>query len=84
MVRGAQPAATGYYLDGVRVPALFHLVVGPAVVHPDFLERIDFYPGTPPPQYGRVLGGVVDAPIGTVKSRLFRARRLLREVMNHA
>jgi TonB family protein len=63
VVRGAQPAATGYYLDGVRVPALFHLVLGPAVVHPDFLERIDFYPGTPPPQYGRVLGGVVDAPI---------------------
>ena len=30
------------------------------------------------------ISGVVDAPIGTVKSRLFRARRLLREVMNHA
>jgi RNA polymerase sigma factor (sigma-70 family) len=29
------------------------------------------------------ISGVVDAPVGTVKSRLFRARRLLREVMNH-
>jgi len=67
VVRGAQPAATGYYLDGVRVPALFHLVLGPAVVHPDFLERIDFYPGTPPPQYGRVLGGVVDAPVSRAR-----------------
>jgi TonB family protein len=67
VVRGAQPAATGYYLDGVRVPALFHLVLGPAVVHPDFLERIDFYPGTPPPQYGRVLGGVVDARVARAR-----------------
>jgi len=67
VVRGAQPAATGYYLDGVRIPALFHLVLGPAVVHPDFLERIDFYPGTPPPQYGRVLGGVVDAPVARAR-----------------
>lgn len=30
------------------------------------------------------ISGVVDAPVGTVKSRLFRARRMLREVMNHA
>jgi RNA polymerase sigma factor (sigma-70 family) len=30
------------------------------------------------------ISGVVDAPVGTVKSRLFRARRLLREVMSHA
>lgn len=67
VVRGAQPAATGYYLDGVRVPALFHLVLGPAVVHPDFLERIDFYPGTPPPQYGRVLGGVVDGTVARAR-----------------
>jgi RNA polymerase sigma-70 factor (ECF subfamily) len=30
------------------------------------------------------ISGVVEAPVGTVKSRLFRARRMLREVMNHA
>jgi len=30
------------------------------------------------------ISGVVDAPVGTVKSRLFRARRMLRKVMNHA
>ena len=67
VVRGSQPAATGYYLDGVKVPALFHLVLGPAVVHPDFLERIDFYPGVPPPQYGRVLSGVVDGVVARAR-----------------
>lgn len=60
VVRGNQPAATGYFLDGVRIPGLFHLALGPAVVHPDFIDRIDFYAGVPPTQYGRQLGGIVE------------------------
>ncbi|MFY2561648.1 TonB-dependent receptor domain-containing protein [Corallococcus terminator] len=60
VVRGGQPGATGYYLDGVRVPMLYHLLLGPAVVHPDFIDTIDFHPGAPPVQYGRLLGGAVE------------------------
>jgi outer membrane receptor protein involved in Fe transport len=60
VVRGSQPSSTGYYLDGIRVPILFHLFLGPAVIHPDFIDTIDFYPGTPPPQYGRLMGGAID------------------------
>ncbi|WP_420715225.1 TonB family protein [Corallococcus sp. BB11-1] len=60
VVRGSQPASTGYFLDGIRIPILFHLFLGPAVIHPDFLDAIDFYPGTPPPQYGRLMGGAID------------------------
>jgi TonB family protein len=60
VVRGSQPSSTGYYLDGIRVPVLFHLFLGPAVIHPDFIDTIDFYPGTPPPQYGRLMGGAID------------------------
>ncbi|MCY0996847.1 TonB-dependent receptor [Myxococcus sp. MISCRS1] len=60
VVRGGQPAATGYYIDGVRVPMLYHLLLGPAVVHPEFIDTIDFHPGTPPVQYGRLLGGAVE------------------------
>lgn len=63
VVRGAQPAATGYYIDGIRVPILFHLLLGPAVVHPDFLETMDFYPGGAPPEYGRLTGGVINGRI---------------------
>lgn len=63
IVRGAAPASTGYFLDGIRVPILFHLFVGPAVVHPEFIGGIDFYPGAPPPQYGRLLGGVIDGKV---------------------
>ncbi|MDY7225679.1 TonB-dependent receptor domain-containing protein [Hyalangium rubrum] len=60
VVRGSQPAATGFFLDGVRIPMLYHLLLGPAVVHPDFIDTVDFYPGTPSVQYGRLLGGVVE------------------------
>ncbi|NBD10220.1 TonB-dependent receptor domain-containing protein [Corallococcus silvisoli] len=60
VVRGSQPAATGFFLDGVRIPMLYHLLLGPAVVHPDFIDTVDFYPGAPPVQYGRVLGGAVE------------------------
>ncbi|HEX8703148.1 MAG TPA: TonB-dependent receptor, partial [Myxococcaceae bacterium] len=60
VVRGSQPSSTGYYLDGIRVPILFHLFLGPAVLHPDFIDTIDFYPGNPPPKYGRLMGGAID------------------------
>ena len=60
VVRGSQPAATGFFLDGVRLPQLYHLLAGPAVVHPDFIERVDFFPGVLPSRYGRLLGGVID------------------------
>ncbi|MCY1018924.1 TonB family protein [Pyxidicoccus sp. MSG2] len=60
VVRGSQPASTGYFLDGIRVPILFHLFLGPAVIHPDFIDAIDFYPGTPPPKYGRLMGGAIE------------------------
>ncbi len=63
VVRGASPASTGYYLDGIRVPQLYHLFLGPAVVHPDFIEGVDFYSGGAPAQYGRLLGGVVEGRI---------------------
>jgi TonB family protein len=63
VVRGSQPAATGYFLDGVRVPSLYHLVVGTAVIHPDFIEAVDFYPGPAPVPYGRLMGGAVEGHI---------------------
>lgn len=63
VVRGSQPSATGFFLDGVRIPMLYHLLLGPAVVHPDFIDSIDFHAGVPPAQYGRLLGGAVEGRI---------------------
>ena len=48
IVRGASPSSTGFLLDGTRVPLLYHLLSGPSVIHPDFIDEIQFYPGGAP------------------------------------
>ena len=60
-VRGAPPGNVGYYLDGVRVPYLFHVFVGPSIVNPAMVERVDLHPGGYPAQYGRYAGAIVSA-----------------------
>jgi hypothetical protein len=60
-IRGANPGNTGFFLDGMRVPALFHFALGPSVIHPYLIERIDFYPGGYPARFGGYVSGVVAA-----------------------
>jgi hypothetical protein len=69
-VRGAPPGNTGYFLDDVSVPLLFHLALGPSVVHPSLIDRVDFYPGGFPAQYGRYAGGIVAGETRGPSSRL--------------
>ena len=66
-VRGAPPGNTGYFIDGIRVPLLFHLGAGPAVIAAGLVDRVDFYPGGYPAQYGRFTGGIVS---GTTRAPL--------------
>ncbi len=80
-VRGAPPGDTGYFLDGIRLPLLFHVGVGPSIIQPGLIDRLDFFPANFPAQYGRVTGGVVSAttvpvptePHGEGNIRLFDA-----------
>jgi hypothetical protein len=58
-IRGAPPGNAGYFLDGVRVPLLFHVGAGPSVVHPALVEHVDLYPGGYPARFGRFSGGIV-------------------------
>ena len=60
IVRGANPGQTLTYLDGVEIPALFHLGGGPSVISSEFIDKIDFYPGGFGARYGRAVGGAVD------------------------
>jgi hypothetical protein len=59
LIRGAPPGNTGFFIDGVRVPALFHLGIGAAVVHPGLIDKVDLYPGGYPARFGRFTGGIL-------------------------
>jgi hypothetical protein len=60
-IRGANPGNTGFFLDDLQVPALFHMALGPSVIHPYFFANMDFYPGGYPARYGRYVAGLVTA-----------------------
>jgi len=84
-VRGAPPGNVGYFLNGVRIPFLYHVAIGPAVVHPGIVERVDLYPGGYPASFGRFAGGIVSAETtapraethGEANVRLFDAGALV-------
>jgi len=75
VVRGAAPGNTGYYLDGVRVPLLFHVAAGPSVIHPYFIDSVDFYPSGAPVRLGRFASGMVEG-----RTRRARSDRLRGEI----
>src|SRR6266436_2235826 len=60
LVRGSPPQDTGTYLDGHRIPQLYHFLGGPSVINEQLLDRIDFYPGGYGAYYGRNLTGAID------------------------
>lgn len=93
VVRGAAPGNTGYYMDGSRVPILFHVALGPSVIHPYFIDAVDFYPGGAPVRLGRFASGIIEARTrparrdrvhGDVDLRLTDAGGLLEIPVNRA
>ncbi|ACY13052.1 TonB-dependent receptor domain-containing protein [Haliangium ochraceum] len=59
LVRGSNPDDSAVFIDGHRVPLIFHFLGGPSILNAEFLESIDLYPGGYPARFGRALGGVV-------------------------
>ena len=64
VIRGTSPRDSGIFLDGERIPLLFHFGGLTAVYNSELLDAVDYLPGNFSPYYGGVVGGVVD-----VKSR---------------
>ncbi len=59
VIRGAPPGNTGFFLDGIRVPSLFHFAIGEAVIHPALVESVNLYSGAYPARFGRFAGGIL-------------------------
>lgn len=76
-VRGAPPADTGYFVDGIPLPTLFHIGPGPSVIPPAVLDRVDFFPSTAPARYGRFVGGIIAAET-TAPSQVARGEASVR------
>lgn len=68
-IRGAPPSNVNYLVDGVRVPYLFHFGLGPGVIQPSLVERVDLYPGALPTRFGGVAGAVVSGETATPKDK---------------
>jgi hypothetical protein len=69
-VRGAPPANVGYFLDGVRVPYLFHFGLGPGVIHPELVASTELYKGGYPAAFGRYAGGIVSGTTTPPRDRV--------------
>lgn len=78
-VRGAPPGNVGYFLDGIRIPYLFHVAAGPSVINPAMVERVDLYSGGYPAEYGRYAGAIVSAET-TAPPTAWRGEAVLRLV----
>lgn len=65
VVRGAEGINTGFYVDGMPVPYMFHTMVGRSVIIPSFIDDIEFYPGGMPSNYGEVTQAVVNVRTNT-------------------
>ena len=59
VVWGAAPQDTRVYIDGVRVPRLYHDGGLRSVVHSDLVQSVELSPGGYGAPYGRGLGGLV-------------------------
>ena len=60
-VRGSPPSGTLYSYDSIHMPILFHLGLGPSVVHPRMVGPLRLYSGVAPARFGRFIGGVIEA-----------------------
>lgn len=59
VVWGAAPEDTRVYVDGVRMPLLYHFGGLRSVVHTDLVSSVELVPGGYGAAYGRGLGGLV-------------------------
>jgi TonB family protein len=60
VVFGSHPMDSMVFVDGMPLWQLYHFGGLYSIIHPDYIDRIDFVPAGFDGTYGRAIGGVVD------------------------
>jgi TonB family protein len=60
IIRGANPEDTAVYVDGIRVPIIYHLTGTTSVLNPDVVKDVQYMPGGYGVQFGRSTAGTVN------------------------
>lgn len=76
-IRGAPPGNVGFFIDGIRVPLLYHAFLGPSVLNPAFIDAVNLSAGPMPAAFGRYAGAAVEVELAEPE-REFRAEGTLR------
>jgi TonB dependent receptor/TonB-dependent Receptor Plug Domain len=63
VIRGSSPNSSQTYIDGMKMPTLYHFGQGPSVIQESFIEDISFMPCCFSPRYGRATAGIVDVSL---------------------
>jgi TonB family protein len=71
VIRGTSPQESGVFLDGQRIPLLFHFGGLTSVYNSELLETVEYLPGNFSAYYGNITGGVIN-----VRSREPRTDRI--------
>ena len=64
VTRGMGPNHMAIWIDGFPAPMVFHSLIGPSVIYPEFLQDIAYESGDVGAEFGGQLGGVVSARTG--------------------
>ena len=74
VVRGSNPEDTAFYVDGIRVPLIYHLGGLVSIVNEDLVGSVDYLPGGFGVEYGRSMGRVINIRTNQDYPDRFRAR----------
>lgn len=82
IIRGAAPEDSAAFVDGVRIPVVFHFSGLTTILAGDLLDEVAFVPGNASVRYGRFLAGMIELrtkleppaePFGRVSVDLYQA-----------
>ncbi len=63
ILRGSSPGDSAAFVDGLQVPIAYHFGGLRSTFAPRFMESIEFVPGNFAPEYGRLIGGIVNVRV---------------------